>query len=286
MKTKLGQKETQLLAYCHMRGTVEVRTGDLTGPLRITAKQERELLSRMARAGIIARVRRGLYLIPPRLPLGGTWSPDQALAINTLMNDREATYQVCGPSAFNYYGLDDQIPNRVYAYNDRLSGERKIGTVELTLIKVAPQRLGETEEVEIASGIDLPYSSRARTLIDAVYDWSRFDSLPRGYSWIRGELASCSVTASELVRIAIAYGNQGTIRRIGALLDQEGTEEKQLRALESALNSSKSVIASVPRLPRRGSISKRWRVIQNEQQRSQNVQTSGSTHGTITARAT
>jgi len=265
MKTKLGQQETQLLAYCHMRGTGEVRTGDLTGPLRITAKQERELLSRMARAGIIARVRRGLYLIPPRLPLGGTWSPDQALAINTLMNDREATYQVCGPSAFNYYGLDDQIPNRVYAYNDHLSGERKIGAVELTLIKVTLQRLGETEEVEIASGIDLPYSSRARTLIDAVYDWSRFDGLPRGYTWIREELAAARVAASDLVRVAITYGNQGTIRRIGALLDQEGVKEKQLRALESALNTSKSVIASVPRAPRRGPFSKRWRVIQNEE---------------------
>ena len=71
MKKTLGQKETQLLAYCHMRGTGTVETGDLTGPLRITPKQERELLSRMARAGIIAKVRRGLYLIPPRLPLGG-----------------------------------------------------------------------------------------------------------------------------------------------------------------------------------------------------------------------
>ena len=133
-------------------------------------------------------------------------------------------------------------------------------------VLICEQRLGETEEVEIASGIKLLYSSRARTLIDAVYDWSRFDSLPRGYSWIRGELDARRITASQLVRIAIAYGNQGTIRRIGALLDQEGATEKQLRALESALNPSKSVIAAVPRAPRRGPFSKRWRVIHNEKQ--------------------
>ena len=30
-----------------------------------------------------------------------------------------------GPSAFSRYGWDDQIPNRLYAYNNRLSGERK-----------------------------------------------------------------------------------------------------------------------------------------------------------------
>jgi len=265
MKTTLGRRETQLLAYCHMRGTGTVQTGDLTGPLRITAKQERELLSRMARAGIIAKVRRGLYLIPPRLPLGGIWSPDQGLAINTLMDDQQATYQVCGPNAFNYYGLDDQIPIRVYAYNDRLSGERKIGAVELTLIKVATKHLGSTDEAQTASGAKLTYSSRARTLVDAVYDWSRFDSLPRGYSWIRAELGSGRIAASELVQVAVAYGNQGTIRRIGALLEQEGIEEELLRALESALNPSKSVIAAVPGAPRRGPFSRRWGVIHNEQ---------------------
>jgi predicted transcriptional regulator of viral defense system len=249
-----------------MRGTGTVQTGDLTGPLQITEKQERELLSRMARAGIIAKVRRGLYLVPPRLPLGGVWSPDQALAINTLMDDRQATYQVCGPNAFNHYGLDDQIPIRVYAYNDRLSGERKIGTVELTLIKVATKRLGGTERVQTALGGKLTYSSRARTLVDAAYDWSRFDSLPRGYSWIRTELGAGRVQASELVRNVVAYGNQGTVRRIGALLEQECVEEKLLRRLESALNPSKSVIASVPGAPRRGAFSRRWGVILNERQ--------------------
>jgi predicted transcriptional regulator of viral defense system len=55
-----------------------VRRGDLSGSmLRLTADQERKLLSRLARARLIARVRRGLYLVPPRLPLGGAWTPDE-----------------------------------------------------------------------------------------------------------------------------------------------------------------------------------------------------------------
>ena len=32
---------------------------------------ERELLGRMSRSGMIANIRKGLYLFPPRLPLGG-----------------------------------------------------------------------------------------------------------------------------------------------------------------------------------------------------------------------
>ena len=64
-----------------------------------------------------------------------------------------------------------------------------IGKVALTLIKVAERRLGDTEESLTRDGPALIYSSRVRSLVDAVYDWSRFDSLPRGYDWIRKELA-------------------------------------------------------------------------------------------------
>jgi predicted transcriptional regulator of viral defense system len=135
-------------------------------------------------------VRRGLYLIPSRLPVGGSWSPDEVLALNTLIEDRGGRYQICGPNAFNLYGFDDQIPTRVYAYNDRISGERTMGSISLTLIEVATERLGAVEEVTTSENIVAVYSSRTRALIDAVYDWSRFNTLPRAYDWIRRELAA------------------------------------------------------------------------------------------------
>ena len=179
MKKKLGDLETQFFAYMQMRKLRTVRTGDLTTSLlRLTPDQERKLLSRLSRGGLIARVRQGLYLVPPQLPLGGAWTPGEALALNTLMEDRSGRYQICGPNAFNRYGFDDQIPTRVYAYNNRISGERTIGSVVLMLIKVSDERLGATEEAAL-DGDEILYSSRVRTLVDAVYDWSRFNSLPR-----------------------------------------------------------------------------------------------------------
>jgi hypothetical protein len=63
----------------------------------------------------------------------------------------------------------------VYAYSNRLSGERTIGSVTLTLIKVADVRLDATKEYETAGGQKAVYSSRTRTLVDAVHDWSRFN---------------------------------------------------------------------------------------------------------------
>ena len=79
MATTLGKIETQLFAYVQMRRLQTVRTGELLRVLGITPQQERELLSRLARRSLIARVRRGLYLVPPRLPPGGKWSPSEFL---------------------------------------------------------------------------------------------------------------------------------------------------------------------------------------------------------------
>ena len=90
-----------MLAYAQMRGQGLARTGEIVSALRLTRLQERELFRRMARGRMIARVRPGLYLVPPRLPLGGSWSPDETLALDALIADRRGRYQICGPSAFS-----------------------------------------------------------------------------------------------------------------------------------------------------------------------------------------
>ncbi len=263
MKKSLGQLETRVLAYAQMRDLDRVRRGDLVDSLRLTPRQATELLSRLARAGMIARVRRGLYLVPPKLPLGGEWTPDEVTALNALIEDRQGRYQICGPNAFNRYGFDDQMPGRVYAYNNRLSGERQIGAAQLTLIKVADDRLGSTEESLTPSGQKAVYSSRVRTLVDAVYDWSRFGTLPRAYEWISTELSTRRVTPGELVGTTLLFGNQGTVRRIGALLEREGVRSPLLRKLRRALRSSQSLIGWVPDRPRRGTVDRKWGVILN-----------------------
>jgi len=264
MKTKLGDLETQFFAYVQMRKIRTVRTGDLTSSLlRLTPGQERKLLSRLSRGGLIARVRRGLYLVPPKLPLGGAWTPDEGLALNTLIEDRGGRYQICGPNAFNRYGFDEQIPARVYAYNNRISGKRTIGAVVLMLIKVADARLGLTEAVVLDEGTIL-YSSQVRTLVDSVYDWSRFNSLPQGYEWIRRELAANHVSVPELVSATLGYGDMGTIRRMGALLEAEGVDSVLLRKLERNLKPTSSWIPWIPSLPKRGTLNRRWGVVVNE----------------------
>ncbi len=256
--------ETMMFAYTQLRRKNIVYAGELREQLKLSAEQERKLLSRLAKAGLIARVWRGVYLVPSRFPLGGKWSPDEALVLNTLMETLDGRYQVCGPNAFNKYGFSEQVPTRVYAYNNRISGERKAGAVELTLIKVSDERLGSIEEVETAEGQRIIYSSRVRTLLDAVYDWSRFNSLPRGYQWIQRELAEQRVSSAELVKITLQYGDIGTIRRMGVLLEREEVDGKLLREMERALKKTTGLIPWIPSRPKRGKVNRRWGVVINE----------------------
>lgn len=107
------------------------------------------------------------------------------------------------------------------------------------------------------------YSSRVRTLVDATYDWSRFGSLPRAYDWIRNDLAGQNVSPEELVSTAVRFGNQGTLRRLGVLLEGQRIGRKLLAKLERALRKSKSIIPWIPTLPARGPLNTRWGVIIN-----------------------
>ena len=265
MATSLGRHETQLLAFAQNRKAPSVQTGEIVQALGWTAEQERSVLSRLARKRIIVRVRRGLYLVPTRLPPGGEWSPGEFLALSVLIADRQGRYQLSGPTAFYRYGWSEQIPNRMYAYNNRISGARQIGPVAISLIKVADDRLGGTDVIRTPDGIDVIYASKARSLVDAVYDWSRFDSLPRAYDWIRQEVTKDDGFVAEFVQVTTRFGNQGTLRRVGALLEKLNVQESLLRRLEKSIRKSSSFIPWVPNRPKRGNINKRWGMVINHE---------------------
>ncbi len=261
---QLGKMENLFFAYTQMRRIGTVRSGDIQEALGFSAIQERKLLSRLSRAGMITRIKRGLYLVPERLPLSGTWSADATIALNTLMQELGGRYQICGLNAFNFYGWDEQVPMRIYAYNDKTFGERKLGAIMVNLIKVDAKRLGATRKIKRPDGVTGVYPSRTRALIDAVYDWARFSTLPRAYNWIRNDLSERRVTPGEIARMALRFGDITAIRRIGALLESGGADEMTLQTLEKALKPTSASIPFIPRKAKKGKLNKRWGVVMNE----------------------
>jgi predicted transcriptional regulator of viral defense system len=259
----LTRLETQFFGYTQSRAKSLIQTGDLRKPLGLSFAQETKLLSRLSRRNLIARVRRGLYLVPAQIPPGVSWSPSEAQALSTFFGDLGGQYQISGPNAFSRYGWDEQVPNQTFIYNNRISGRRVIGAVQLTLVKVADERLGAVDIVKTPEGLEMVYASKARALMDAVYDWSRFDTLPRAFGWIEAELRKDDHLAAELVSVCLRYGNQGTLRRIGCLLENAQAPTSLLRKMEKGLRKTSSLIPLVPTLPKRGKQSSRWKVVLN-----------------------
>ena len=257
--------EARAFAYAQARPEKRLEAGMLVKALGWDVKQERKVLSRLARKGLIVRVRRGLYLVPSTFPLGGRWSPGEFLALDTLMTDRGGRYQISGPSTFHRYGWSEQVSNRIYAYNNRISGRRDLGIAALSLIKVADDRLGGTELVRTPDGIVVVYATKARSLVDAVRDHSHFDSLPRAYDWIGEEVKADEGFAADLVQASLEFGNQATLRRIGAALERFTVPDRLLQKIERALHASSARIPWIPGRPKRGTSSRRWGIVFNDE---------------------
>ena len=71
------------------------------------------------------------------------------------------------------------------------------------------------------------------------------------------------VKAADLVTLTLRYGDKGTLRRIGALLERAGIDEALLRKLDRALPTTSSPIPWIPRRAKRGPVGRRWGVVWN-----------------------
>lgn len=261
---ELGDLSSRFFAYVQLKKKDIIRTGELLPVLGITEPQERDLLRRLSNSGWLVRLKRGVYLVPPRIPAGGRYSPSVGLILAKLMEELDGKYQICGPTAFNFYGFDNQVANITYAYNNVISGTRSIGSLTLRLIKIKTERLGATDSFKTQEEVQIIYSSRTRTLMDAVYDWTRFNSLPRGYDWIRSEINRDSSLANKLVDTVIHYGNQATTRRIGYLLDRMNQPPEIMQRLMDQLSDSKALIPWIPVRTAKGTTNRKWGVIVND----------------------
>lgn len=263
---QLGPLETKFFTWAQSRRIETVRTGDLVRGLALSKQQEADLFKNMSRNGLIVKLIRGLYLVPTRLPPGGRFAPSPYLILDVLMRNLQANYQVTGLLAFNAHQLDMQVPVETCIYNTSLSGRRKLGGLSFLFIKVARSRLGGDEIFESPTSdertIRTPMSSLPRVVIDAIYDYSRFNTLPRAYDWINDRKKDPTFIKS-LIDMSIKYGNVSTRRRLGCLLELMKVEPTLIRPLERSVEKSRAFIPLIPVRRPSGNVNKKWGILVN-----------------------
>jgi len=123
--------------------------------------------------------------------------------------------------------------------------------------------LCSTKSLKAPDGIDAVMVTKTRALVDAVYDWSRYNTLPRAYGWIAETLKKDPPIVENLIGDTLQYGNKGTVKRIGYLLAQLGITDDRLLEMKRQLGSTRSLIPWIPGQAAKGSVNKEWGLIVN-----------------------
>lgn len=262
---KIGDLELKLLAYMQLTNSKIIRTGDMVGVLGITKQREKTLLSILNKKGIVLRLTTGYYLIPDKISPSSNAIIDGMEILVYLMRYYNAKYMISGPTAIYYYGYTTQIPNRIYVYNDKIYGDRQIGGSSFVFMKTSAKRLKAAVIIKMYDGTKVPYTSRSRLLIDCIYDWNRYNTIPRVFKWIKDEIEKDADITEKLVSNAIRYGNKSVQCRLGYLLEKLEVNVNLVERLKKKIAGSKSIIPLIPNTDFKGSVNKKWGLIINEQ---------------------
>ena len=226
------------------------------------------LLTRLADAGWIVRLRRGLYAGTGQLP-GGVDVPPFVLATALVEPSAIALW-----SALAHHDLTDQVPiaitaitpRKVVTPSMRSPGESRgkhawhVGGLECRFVTLTESRyeIG-IERVWADERFAFSITDRERTVLNTFAMPRHFGGISEGLGVLDRALATLDV--DKLIDYSLQYGSQTLIKRLGWSLDQAGVEMATLLPLLEASSSSYGVLD--PGRPRRGRHDRRWKLIVN-----------------------
>ena len=183
----LGPLGMRFFAWAQLEQKDQVKTGDFARVSGLSSKQEANLLYKLSSKGLVLKLYRGLYLVPKKIPINGQYSPSPYLIISKYMKNKNAKFQISGFSIFNSYGYSNQVSSWFTVYNNKFSKRCYIKQYRIDFVKVMTKRLGDVKKVvSYNENKSEPafISSPEQALLDAVYDYKKFGSLPKAYNWI------------------------------------------------------------------------------------------------------
>ena len=261
----LGLLGIRFFAWAQLEQRDQVKTGDFARVSELSPKQEADLFYKLSSKGLILKLYRGLYLVPKRIPINGQYSPSPYFIISKYMRNKNAKFQISGPAIFNSYGYSDQVSSWFTVYNNKFSKRCYIKQYRIDFVKVMTKRLGEVKKVVSYDENKLEpafISSAEQTLLDAVYDYKKFGTLPKAYNWMFYALKYKRIDPKKLINATIRYGNTMTQKRIGWLLDELKISKKMTNQIQRKMPQTKFLVPLNPK-NNRGPINKKWNVIEN-----------------------
>jgi predicted transcriptional regulator of viral defense system len=240
----------------------------VAGDLQIPESGVGMLLTRLADAGWVIRLRRGLYAGTGRLP-GGVDVPPFVLATALVEPSAVALW-----SALAHHDLTDQVPVAITAITprkvitpsmrapstSRVRHAWHVAGLECRFVTLTESRyeIG-IERVWADERFAFLITDRERTVLDTFAMPRHFGGFSEGLAVLDRALATLDV--DKLIHYARQYGSRTLVKRLGWSLERAGADRSVLIPLLEVPSTSYSVLD--PRRPRRGDRDRRWKLILN-----------------------
>lgn len=227
-------------------------------------------LRRLADAGWVERLRRGLYATTGELPGNGALHP---FAIATAIVQPSA---VSHWSALNHHGLTTQIPRIVTCMTTRKvvtpsmrSGASRAGPgrhrwetaggLRASYSTVTPAHYFGIEDVWVDQRSRVPITDRERSVLETFAHPGAFGGIGEGLGILEEHLAELDV--GRLVAHALRYGATSVVKRLGFTLERAGAPAEALEPLRSLPATGVRLLD--PARAARGRCDRRWGVQDN-----------------------
>lgn len=232
--------------------------------LRVAPSYLPVLLHRLARSGLLRRLKHGTYEVVG-IAAGPRTHP---FAVGEALVEPSA---VSGWSALNHHGLTEQIPRTITLTTPRkvvtpaMRGKARkrdttwaVGEDRFEFVTVVPHHFFGVEEIWIGDS-NVKILDRERTLLDCFALPRRFGGLSEGLGILEAHMHELDL--GRLVKHALTYGKASVAKRLGWALEKAGARPKVLRPLRDLpINGSRPLD---PTRPPSGPVNPVWHVREN-----------------------
>ena len=227
------------------------------------------LLALMADAGLIRRLKRGLYAVTGKLP--GSRAPHD-FAIATAMFIPSAISHV---SALNFHGLSEQAPQAVTCMTTRkimtpaMRSKRRshgdaprtwvVADLRIIFFSVAAAKFIGIEQVWVDAENKVPITDKERTVLELFLSPRTFGGLAEAVSVLDEHRKALDL--EKLVRYAVEIKVAVTAKRLGWVLEAGGAPRAILNRLRAV--QATGVQRLDPTRPAQGPVIREWMLQDN-----------------------
>ena len=255
----LGPKETEVIARLSYEKASIIALEQFGKWFKFDESLRKQIIFRLKKKGILTAIKRGVYFYSP-LESGPAGSNINEFLVPPVFFPK-GNYYIGYSSMYNYYGFTDQLFQVMYILNTSLQREKAIGSMRFKMVKISLKRMYGLEKIRVKDA-EVMVSDRERTLVDLVYLPEPVGGMKKAFEILKEQVKGRKIDSGKLIRYALKFPDNATIKRIGYVFEKAGLSNKKLMPLLKAAKKT-SLINLYPSKSRKGNINKKWMVIEN-----------------------